>query len=537
MKKIRSLAIASLFALSVASVHAQFASGVVGYNRGTGFAAGFTNATAALGAPAAGSSVTPFAPPFSKNQLVSMGTNGSLTLQLSPPIINNPSNPFGLDFIIFGNTFFTITNGNFSGGGITSGAPGGNNNPGATRVEVSADGVNWFTLNPTLAPTADGLFPTDGIGDPRLPVNPVLTTNDFAGLGLAGIRALYNGSAGGSGYDLAWAQDTNGNFVNLPVVRFVRVDVLSNKSEVDAVSEVRGGATAIADDFFADPLQNGWKIFGDTNLFHWNPTNQNVEVTWDSTQPNSYFYLPLGTILTRDDAFSVSFDLQVGDAVAFNYGSELAVGLFNFASATNASFSRGGGSSPNLFEFDYFPDTGYGDSVDATLIDTNGDYGHLYFAYDNRTLQPGVIYQVTLTHTAGATNLTGLLLTNGVSFTALPFVIHAPITDFRLDTLSISSYQGDGFGDDILAHGSVKNFVVTIPPPPIKNLTGALTNNIWQAQFISRSNWLYTLQRSADFQTWTDVSTATSGNGTNLFLQDTSTPVDKGFYRVKADRP
>ena len=58
-----------------------------------------------------------------------------------------------------------------------------------------------------------------------------------------------------------------------------------------------------------------------------------------------------------------------------------------------------------------------------------------------------------------------------------------------------------------------------------------------QAQFISRSNWLYTLERTTDFKSWTDVSSATSGNGTNLFLPDTNARADKAFYRVKAERP
>ena len=59
----------------------------------------------------------------------------------------------------------------------------------------------------------------------------------------------------------------------------------------------------------------------------------------------------------------------------------------------------------------------------------------------------------------------------------------------------------------------------------------------WQAQFCSQSYWLYTLQRSGDFQSWTNVSPATPGNGTNLCLQDTNPPPDKAFYRVSASRP
>src|SRR5690348_9508853 len=94
------LAMASLF-VPQSSVRAQFANAVISYDHGTGFAANFTNSNAALGAPASGSSVTPFAPPFSTSQIVSVGAGGSLTLQLSAPIVNNPANPFGVDLLIF----------------------------------------------------------------------------------------------------------------------------------------------------------------------------------------------------------------------------------------------------------------------------------------------------------------------------------------------------------------------------------------------------------------------------------------------------
>ena len=70
-------------------------------------------------------------------------------------------------------------------------------------------------------------------------------------------------------------------------------------------------AATITENFSANPLQNGWQIFGDTNLFQWDSTNQNLAVTWDSSQTNSYFYHPLGTILTRNDDFSLAFDLAI----------------------------------------------------------------------------------------------------------------------------------------------------------------------------------------------------------------------------------
>jgi len=534
--QIRSLALASLFVLSLHSARAQFASAVVDYSRGTGFAAGFTNTGAVLGAPTGGT-VSPFSPPFSKSQLISVGTNGSVTVRFDQPIINDPSNPFGQDLLIFGNTFFAVTNGNFSGGGITSGAIGGNNTD-ATRVEVSADGVNWYTLNPALSPTVDYIYPTDGQGNPHLPVNPALTTNSFGGLGLSGIRALYNGSAGGTGYDLAWAQDTNGYSVNIPIVRYVRVNVLGNKSEIDALSSVSGTLPVFADDFYTDPALTGWKSFGDTNLFHWNPTNHNVEVTWDSTNVNSYLYHPLGTVLTSDDAFTVSFDFTLNDLTTFGGANQITVGLFNLADATNAAFARAGGTSPNLFEFDYFPANIYYDldSFDATLKDNQPGFAGLAFAYDNPVVSTGVTYQVILSHAAGSTNISGQVLTNGVVYTSLPFYFPANIQYFRLDTLSISSYTGDGFGDDVLAHGFVDNFVVSLPPPPVQHLAGGLTAGQWQAQFLSRTNWTYTLERTADLQTWSAAATV-AGNGTNTLIADPATPLDKAFYRIRADRP
>jgi len=296
-------------------------------------------------------------------------------------------------------------------------------------------------------------------------------------------------------------------------------------------------ATVITENFSANPLQNGWRIFGNTNLFQWNSTNQNLEVTWDSSQPNSYFYHPLGTILTTNDDFSLAFDIQVSDADATGF-FELAVGFLNFKDATNANFARGTGSdSPNLVEFDYFPDTGWGPTLSCTMTDTNSIFD---FLEDFVGLDSGVTYHVVLTHGAGAALVRGQVFINGRLYTALPVsYLSTNFTDFRLDTVAVSSYTAtnDPWGDSLLAHGGVANFVVTVPPPPVQNLTGSFSNAVWRAQFISRSNWLYTLKRTADFQSWTNVSAATAGNGTNLFLSDAHPPASRAFYRVRAERP
>ena len=300
---------------------------------------------------------------------------------------------------------------------------------------------------------------------------------------------------------------------------------------------VSARATILTENFTADPLQNGWQIYGDTNLFSWDSINQNLDVTWDSSQTNSYFYRPLGTILAKSDAFSLAFDLQLTD-IADN-SPQIVVGLINFANATNANFSRPAVTTPNLFEFDYYADNTIGQpSIDATLTDTNvgpANKKDFYFVYDNQPLNPGTTYHVVLTHAAGTTNLTGQVSVGGQLYSSLPNVYAGPITDFRIDTVSITSYGGGSGATP--AHGTVDNLVVTLPPPPVQNLAVGFTNNFWTAQFISRSNWLYTLQRTTNFSSWNNISPATGGNGTNLFLPDTNAPATAVFYHVKASRP
>jgi hypothetical protein len=253
MQQVRLSWLAAAGLLSVSCLRAQYADSVVAYNPGVGFSAGYTNATAALGSPSRQTldpdptfggtfPVDPFSPPYLSSQVVSIGTGGSLTVRLDTPALNDPAHPFGVDFILFGDSGFIITNGNFSGGGVTDGSLFANNN-GATRVSVSLDNVTYYALNPALAPNVDGLFPTDGNGDFQRPVNPALAGADFSGKDLAGIRGLYGGSGGGTGFDIAWAQDNNGNRVTLPGIQFVRVDVLSDKSEIDGFAVVPEPAT------------------------------------------------------------------------------------------------------------------------------------------------------------------------------------------------------------------------------------------------------------------------------------------------------
>ena len=304
---------------------------------------------------------------------------------------------------------------------------------------------------------------------------------------------------------------------------------------------IPSSAAVFQESFPADPAATGWRTFGEASAFHWNPTNQNLDVTWDSTKPSGYFYHGLGTTLAVDDSFSLEFDLRLNDAEAVGF-FQLSIGLFNLSDATNASFSRAAAASPNLFEFDYYPDGGFGPSIDGTMADftvTATNTSHFYFVYDNLPLNPGTVYHVVLNHPAGAHDLRGMVLTNGSVYTALPNSFPGPITDFRLDTVSISSYtsKDDPYGDSVLAHGAVDNILVTLPPPPITTAIGAFTNGAWQVQFASQTNWVYALQRTYDFQTWNEVFPAANGTGGPITLSDTNPPTANAFYRVRANRP
>lgn len=227
---------------------AQYATAVVDYSPGTGYATefgtglGFTLEDSVLGEPSRqipgsfGGPVDPFTAPYLREQLLSIGTGGSVTVALAAQ--DDPANPYGLDFQVFGGTFFVIVNGDYSGGGITDGTTFGHNT-GQTRISISADGVSYYILDPLRAPTADGLYPTRGDGDFQTPVNPALVAGDFAALGLSEISLKYQLSGGGTGYDIDWAQRADGSPAKLSEIQFVRIDVLSGRSDLDGLAAVR----------------------------------------------------------------------------------------------------------------------------------------------------------------------------------------------------------------------------------------------------------------------------------------------------------
>ncbi len=235
---------------SAGSLLAQYAVEVKRYESGTGFAtefgtgAGYTVPTSILGEPSRvtpgffGGPVDPFSAPYLVEQVLSVGTGGVVEVRMDTPIRRDALNPYGIDFLVFGAAGFTISNGDYSGGGITDGSlyRGG---LATARVSVSADGLQYFALDGSLAPVLDAMFPTDGIGDFTVPVDPSLTAASFAGLGYTGIRSRYGGSGGGAGFSLDWARDGAGAPVVLTSAEYVRIEVTSGQVLLDGVSTVK----------------------------------------------------------------------------------------------------------------------------------------------------------------------------------------------------------------------------------------------------------------------------------------------------------
>jgi hypothetical protein len=303
----------------------------------------------------------------------------------------------------------------------------------------------------------------------------------------------------------------------------------------------------LTEDFSTDPALRGWKVFGNTNLASWNPTNHNLQFTWDSSQTNTYFYHPLGTILGKSDDFTLAFDLTLRDlAIGVNagkpYSFPLCVGLQNFVDATGPNFYRGNGHlSPNLTEFAFFGDSGYGPTVWPSFWSTNSVLSYNSGAdFTVLDLPVGVRMHVVMNYSSSNKLVSTTIATNGVSIGALNnFKLSPTFTDYRVGTVAVESFsdgaQSPADGGSLLAHGIIHSISVTTPTPPVQNISVLLTNAHWQAQFAGATNWTYFLEAATNLTNWTSVASSAATNGI-VTLTDTNNASSMEFYRVTAQR-
>lgn len=204
--------------------------------------------------------VVPVYPAWRAFEVVTIGNGGELILKFNHPVSDDENNLYGIDFIIFGNSWWRVASGGSWGPDsnpetITAGSPF-RKEPGI--VSVSQDGQTWYKF--TTGPYADDFAPTasyewDDVNDvwggklnPTRPVDPNFSAGGFYGSTVAQIIVAYNGSAGGTGYDLknlapqdyaVLATDPN---TGRKWVQYIKIeDDPTNTtltSEIDAISDV-----------------------------------------------------------------------------------------------------------------------------------------------------------------------------------------------------------------------------------------------------------------------------------------------------------
>jgi hypothetical protein len=306
-------------------------------------------------------------------------------------------------------------------------------------------------------------------------------------------------------------------------------------------------AEEFREDFSVDPQARGWTNFGETNLFRWDGTNGVLDVTWDSARPNSYLELPLEMILTRRDDFEVQLELELRDiepgVAAGKPGTfQIAFGFINQTSAHATNFIRGTGrNSPNLVEFNFFPDTGYGPTIWPAVFPANGVMNYSGASdisiFD---LPIGEKLRVSLSYASSNQAASVAITTNGVVVGKITTAALMPgFTEFFVDTFAISSYSDAGQGafnpGSILARGVIDNILITTPLSPVRDFTGKIVDDKWEGTFRSRTNWIYVLEASEDLDGWNAAASAREGTGDLLSLVDSATALEKKrFYRISA---
>lgn len=192
------------------------------------------------------------------NKVITTLNQGSyITVKFDHQVTNDANNPYGIDFLVFGNSFYTgsgsvsdATNMNtymLSGGGTFNGAGFFED----VVVSVSQDGETWYTYS--NGPYGDNAYPTnaylwdapneqwtDTLSDFTKPVNPAVfnTLIGQTGVSAADAIAAFAGSGGGTGFDLDALNTLYG--VQLDWIQYIKVAGVTGHAggEIDAFSDV-----------------------------------------------------------------------------------------------------------------------------------------------------------------------------------------------------------------------------------------------------------------------------------------------------------
>ncbi len=301
------------------------------------------------------------------------------------------------------------------------------------------------------------------------------------------------------------------------------------------------------DDFSIDPGIHGWTAFGDASLFRWSPDAGDLQVTWDTSQAQSFFVRPIWRILTTQDDFGLSLDLrldtiQPGIRPNRPGAMQISLGWLNLSNAVAGNYPRAGGQARELLEWDWFPGgfiPGYGDvepTVSPIAFDRLGQVAASFtFPFD---LATNTSYRLHLAYSATNRQMSVALDVDGSAGPPInPLILGDSFGSFKLDAFAIMVWNEESSPfDSLYAVGAIDNLILTLPPLPIDQISW-VAGSLSQVQFLSQVGWNYTLESSFDLASWMSVSDSISGTGQLLFLTDArSSKSAHQFYRVSATR-
>ena len=232
--------------------------------------------------------------PNTNDVITEINPGGQITVNMGRKIYDDPNNPYGIDLIICGNSFYSASG--YSGSEvddstdlgvakITSGSGSGIFGH-TTVVSVSQDGVNWYSY-----PQVSVLYPddayrwddtnhcwTDEQMNQTKPLNPTMSFP--ANSTVANALDQFIGACGGTGYDLKQS--------GFPWIQYVRVQAVTNAGAYTVIDSIAAVDPVVVGDALSITPSN--IVSGMTNLVFQNPadSSQNlISINFDSVSTNA----------------------------------------------------------------------------------------------------------------------------------------------------------------------------------------------------------------------------------------------------------
>ena len=289
--------------------------------------------------------------------------------------------------------------------------------------------------------------------------------------------------------------------------------------------------------FDSDPLTKGWSVHGDKSLFEWDEDSESLRVKWDTERPSSFFYKPLGRVLTESNSFAFTFQITLDSVKAGYlegkpYTFQVALGLLNISSAIDKNFNRGTGSdSPNLVEWDYFPDTGFGATVSPAVASDKSEFS-AGFTFPAELLI-GKTYSIKLIYNSEERVLKTEMLEDGKSWETIQTVeISSDFSGFFVDTFSISNFSAKDSESSLLAIGIVDE-IALVTSDTLPKLFGVKINGSqWEAKSFLIEPEIWKVESSNDVLNWNRAILDSDSLNYFQYFNDTVTNKEFQFYRL-----